>query len=86
MICDTCEKETTRKIAPRTSEGWNGKFTCPSCYHTTAVVDHKGLGPNLHQKQDGVTVGKTWEIDNRFISRDDGVTVLNRKTGQKAQY
>lgn len=33
-----------------------------------------------------ITEGKKWEIDNRRLSQDDGVTVVNRATGKPAQY
>lgn len=33
-----------------------------------------------------LSVGKSWEIENRRVSQDDGVTVVNRATGKPAQY
>ena len=32
-----------------------------------------------------LSAGKDWEINNRVISRDDGVTVINRATGKPAE-
>ena len=32
-----------------------------------------------------LTGGKAWEIDNRRISQDDKITVINRVTGKPAQ-
>lgn len=33
-----------------------------------------------------LSVGKSWEIENRRVSQDDGVTVVNRATGKPAEY
>jgi hypothetical protein len=32
-----------------------------------------------------LSAGKAWEIENRRVSQDDGVTVVNRATGKPAQ-
>lgn len=45
-------------------------------------VDKKSTNQIKHK----LSVGKSWEIDNRVISRDDGKTVINRVTGKPAQY
>lgn len=32
-----------------------------------------------------ISTGKSWEIANRVLSKDDGVTAVNRVTGKPAQ-
>lgn len=43
-----------------------------------------------YKKRDGsrgrITHGKAWEIDNRTVSKQDGKTIINRRTGKEAQY
>ncbi len=38
-----------------------------------------------NQTKHKLSAGKSWEIANRVISKDDGVTVVNRATGKPAQ-
>lgn len=82
--CPSCSKETKRLIGNHEQK----KVGCPDC-----MQEHKIMPCNLHeivaQTSDGkhrVTRGKQSEIDNRTISRDDGLTVINMKTGREAQY
>lgn len=45
-------------------------------------VDKK-TGRTINHK---LSVGKSWEIENRRVSQDDGKTAINRITGKPAEY
>lgn len=87
MTCPQCSQETHKLTIPL-----GGKLGCPNCNVHVSKPYNVNLGQTADKwiKNDGtvgkITVGKQWEIDNRRISRDDGVTVINHATGKEPQY
>lgn len=87
LECPICLKETNKLIIPA-----EGKMGCRSCVGGYIKLRRCDLGqtvevyPNKDGKEGRLTTGKAWEIENRSISRDDGKTVINSKTGKPAQY
>lgn len=87
FICPTCKAETNKLIYPRDVEN----TVCPNCYECRNMSN-----PNLHQTADSwvdakgikhrMTTGKQWEIDNRTLSKDGDMRVINRWTGKNAEY
>lgn len=89
--CPICKNPTQSLVIPL-----NGKLSGKCCVEMSPSKKNVNLGQALekwtHVDKNGVehkhklTVGKSWEIDNRVTSKDDGVTVVNRATGKEAQY
>lgn len=84
FICRKCGKETNRLKADYKLQD----AVCPDCFTGEDCVQY---GLNLHDSliNDGktrLTKGKASEIDCRRLSKDDGVTVINYKTGRETQY
>jgi transcription elongation factor Elf1 len=90
MNCPNCKVENVRRlIAP--PDKTDGVLYCPACYHSTNRTNcNLGQVVDKWVDEDGktrrVTYGKAWEIENRRISKDDGVTVVNYATGQETKY
>ena len=82
FICRSCKAETNKLIYPT---GFDD-CVCPSCYVPRNVSNINLHMPMPGSQRKGLTVGKAWEIDQRVISKDDGKTVLNRRTGKETQY
>lgn len=81
MECSMCKKDVTRlTYGDKCSTG-----ACRGCYHGSGI-DLSLNGVIWTDGKTRLTKGKAWEIDNRTVSRDDGRTVVNRKTGKPAQY
>ena len=98
LHCDHCNQDVQRKFIPENG----GIYGCRSCvdafmgrkYRPQANVN---LGQTVQSwthidKKSGnevkhrLTVGKNWEISQRTISKDDGMTVVNRTTGKPTEY
>lgn len=81
--CPNCGSETNKLVGCDDEK----KIKCPNC-HQIRKRDMCNLHEIVACTPDGtgrVTRGKAWEIDHRVIA-EDGMTVVNRVTGQEAQY
>ena len=81
--CPTCGKETNKLIG----DNENKRVGCPFC-----TQEHRFTIANLHQtvesSSDGkikISRGKFDELSHRTIA-EDGVTIVDRRTGRDAQY
>lgn len=89
FTCSNCKAGTRTLIAP--GESTDGTLFCPSCFkqkkYTNCqlgqVVD-KWVDKNGKTRR--LTYGKSSEISDRRISRDDNTTVINYKTGKETKY
>ena len=84
FTCPNCSTETPKLIGSVELK----KVVCPACYKEKGRI---GYNYRLHEvvaNENGyrVTRGKAFEIDNRVISKDDNMTVINKVTGAEAQY
>lgn len=89
--CPSCGCEAKTLVIPQ-----DGKLGCRSCVTMRPKPINVNLGQTVerwnHVDKKGIehkhrlTVGKDWEINNRVVSRDDKMTVINRVTGKEAQY
>lgn len=86
MNCPSCGAETSRLIGCHNLQ----RVVCTNCHGDCKgqqVPGNANLGQTLDS--DGktrVTYGKAWEIKNRGLSKDDGKTIINLKTGKPAEY
>ena len=93
MNCSLCGNEANIVVVYSPEEIWS----CDRDYKELAKVylrDNSRARLNKtiesYTRKDGtkgkITSGKAWEIENRRVSRDDGKSVINAKTGKPAQY
>ncbi len=93
MTCKLCGQPADIPVKYSPEEVWS----CDSDYAQLAAINLKDNGrARLNSTVDSytstsgkvgkITAGKDWEIKHRRISRDDGRTVINSKTGKEAQY
>lgn len=80
LDCPNCKLETSKLIGCLKLN----KVVCPNCHEN--CQGRSNFNYQLHQKEQGVSKGKAWEIDNRIVSKDDNKTIVNRVTGKPAQY
>ena len=86
--CPSCGANTPKLVIyehPR-------KLGCPNCGKPKPQSYSVAIGSvvQTYRKKNGstgrITHGKAWEIENRTISRDDKMTVINKVTGKETQY
>ncbi len=90
--CPSCFAETAKLIIYEHPK----KLGCPNCGTPKVKPVSTKIGQTLdkweHVDKKGIvhkhrlTGGKSWEIDNRRTSPDDGHTVVNRATGKPTEY
>lgn len=90
--CPSCKAGTNKLIIFNEPK----RLGCPNCGSPKSKPINPNLGQTLdrweHVDKKGIvhkhrlSVGKDYEISNRAISRDDGKTVINSKTGRPSDY
>jgi len=86
--CPSCGAETPKLIIFTEPK----KLGCASCGTPKARPYNVNLGQTVqyYKRRDGgqgkISAGKAWEIEHRTVSKEDGKTVINSKTGKEAQY
>lgn len=89
--CPICKQETKTLVIPQ-----DGKLAGRCCANVAPTKYNVNLGQTLdswkHVDKQGVehthrlTVGKSWEIDQRRVSPEDNKVVINNKTGKETSY
>ena len=85
MLPFTCHNEYCKKPCKRLI-AFDGNLYCENCYNI-----EKPRPVYLHQTEGNpwaknLTIAKGRVIDNRVVSKDDGKTILDRRTGRPTEY